>query len=73
MKKEGQKDVFDFSEVRSVNSSFANALFGNLVKQYGLSILKKIAVLNANSYAHNEVKAAFLMKSNLREEESALA
>lgn len=59
--------IFDFTGVRSVNSSFSNALFGNIIKRYGRGVLKQITVSNANTYVQNEVKAAFLMKSNLQE------
>jgi len=39
---------FDFEKVRNMNSSFSNALFGNIVGIYGADILELIAFRNCN-------------------------
>lgn len=41
--------VFDCSGVRNMNSSFSNALFGNLIKHHGKQALKNLTITNTRA------------------------
>lgn len=48
---------FNFQHVRVINSSFSNALFGNLIKDYGLDILKCIRISEVSPLVKSEIKS----------------
>lgn len=52
---EGHIIVFDFNNVRNMNSSFGNALFANLVRKYGDAVLGKIKVINTRENVKKEI------------------
>ncbi|MGL1933305.1 MAG: STAS-like domain-containing protein [Desulfotalea sp.] len=43
---QSQKVVFDFEGVKNMNSSFANAMFANLILQKGPAVLKQVSFTN---------------------------
>lgn len=49
--------VLDFENVRMMNSSFSNALFGNLIRKLGRPALSLICITNANDLIKNEIKS----------------
>lgn len=51
----GHAVVFDFANVRNMNSSFGNALFANLVRKYGSKVLGQIKIVNIRSNVKKEV------------------
>jgi len=51
---------FDFSGVRVLNSSFSNALFGNLVKTKGQNVLKSIKITQTTEFVRAEVRSGIL-------------
>lgn len=51
---------FDFTGVRVLNSSFSNALFGNLVKTKGQDVLKSIKITQATDFVRSEVRSGIL-------------
>jgi hypothetical protein len=53
----GQTVEFDFVGVRILNSSFSNALFGNLMRTEGKQVLKDISITGACSMVKMEVKS----------------
>ena len=62
--------ILDFSGVRSVNTSFANALVANLISQYP-EVLPRLSFLNCNARVRVGVEAAIsLGMERLREREN---
>lgn len=57
---EAESVEFDFTGVKVLNSSFSNALFGNLVKNKGQAVLKSIKITNASDFVKSEVKSGIL-------------
>lgn len=51
---------FDFSGVRVINSSFSNALFGNLVKTKGQNVLRSIKITQTTGFVRAEVRSGIL-------------
>lgn len=47
--------VMDFDGVRSMNSSFANALFANLARKYGQRIITRLVFKNIRDNVKNEI------------------
>lgn len=47
--------VMDFDGVRSMNSSFANALFANLARKYGKRIITRLVFKNIRDNVKNEI------------------
>lgn len=60
--------TLDFERVRVVNSSFSNALFGNLVKRKGVGSLCYIKIKNACPLVEQEIKAAIQYGAKKRNE-----
>lgn len=50
--------VFDLDGVRNMNSSFANALFANLVRVYGEGVLSRISIVNSRENVKKEVASS---------------
>ncbi len=48
--------VLDFEGVKNMNSSFANAMFANLVRIKGESVLQKISFKNVRSNVQSAIK-----------------
>lgn len=61
----------DFSDVSIINSSFSNALFGNLVHHKGRSALKFLAIKNAKPIVKAEVKSGIAYGLRLSQEQAA--
>ncbi|MBQ0729012.1 MAG: STAS-like domain-containing protein [Thalassolituus oleivorans] len=51
---------FDFSGVKVLNSSFSNALFGNLIKLKGQDVLKSIKIVKASDFVRSEIKSGII-------------
>jgi len=47
--------IMDFDGVRSMNSSFANALFANLAKIYGEKIVNRLVFKNIRDNVKSEI------------------
>lgn len=56
--------VFNFQGVRIINSSFSNALFGNLVKTFGIGVFSKLKIVNASSAVRLEIQSSATMGVN---------
>lgn len=54
----GEDIIFDFADVRNMNSSFSNALFSNLIMRNGESILRKIKFKNCKENIKSIINAA---------------
>ncbi len=54
----GDRVIFDFSDVRNMNSSFGNALFANLVRKYGKQVLPHIKVINTRENVKREITSS---------------
>lgn len=54
----GEEIIFDFVDVRNMNSSFSNALFANLVMKQGVSVMDRIKFKNCRENIKTLVKAA---------------
>lgn len=54
------KIVFDFEGVRNINSSFSNALFANLVRKFGDSVLDQVQIKNAKPNVRSEILSSFM-------------
>lgn len=52
-----QDITLDFEGVRNMNSSFANAVFGNLVKEHGKGILSRLSMVNLRDNVKAEIIA----------------
>jgi hypothetical protein len=52
---DGYTVVFDFSNVRNMNSSFGNALFANLIHKYGDKVLEKMKIVNTRENVKKEI------------------
>ncbi len=61
----------DFLHVRNMNSSFSNALFGNLAREFGESLLKQLAILNARDTLKKEIASALKLGFNSRPPQAA--
>ena len=57
----GHLIVFDFMDVRNMNSSFGNALFANLVCKYGEEVLEQIKIFNTRRNVEKEIKSAIFL------------
>ena len=57
---ESEAVQFDFSGVKVLNSSFSNALFGNLIKIKGQDVLKSIKIAKATYFVRSEIKSGIL-------------
>jgi len=58
---EGNEVIFDFQNIRQANSSFANALFANLVVRYGQDIVGKIKIRHCPPYVQTLISAGLEM------------
>ena len=56
-----EKIVFDFKGVKNMNSSFANALFANLVMRCGQGVMEKISFINCRPNIKMLISAALEM------------
>lgn len=54
----GEDLIFDFENVRNMNSSFSNALFANLIMQKGMSVLDNVKFKNCGVNIQLSIKAA---------------
>jgi hypothetical protein len=54
----GEVVTFDFDGVRNMNSSFSNALFGNLFRKYGEEGIKRIKVKNQSTSLTSLIKSS---------------
>ena len=54
---EGKSVRLDFTGVRVINSSFSNALFGNLIRTKGRKVLDSMALANMCPIIESEVKS----------------
>lgn len=63
--------TLDFSEVRNMNSSFSNAMFGNLARFFGESLLTQLNIVNANDSLKREISYALKQGFNSRPPKAA--
>lgn len=54
----GAHITFDFEGVQVMNSSFSNALFGNLMKTSGKAVISRLKVTNARPIIKSEVRSS---------------
>jgi hypothetical protein len=54
---DGYVVVFDFRNVRNMNSSFGNALFANLVRKYGSKVLEQMKIINTRENVKKEISS----------------
>lgn len=54
----GENIIFDFTDVRNMNSSFSNALFSNLIIRSGESTLSRIKFKNCKENIKSIINAA---------------
>ncbi len=72
--KSGATVTLDFSGVRLVNSSFSNALFGNLFLRFGETALGMVAIEHARPIVRSEIKSGIAYGIRLfRQRETALS
>jgi len=62
----GEKIALNCQGVRVMNSSFSNALFGNLVKLAGTGALSKLKVVNAVPSVRQEIKSSTTLGFNYK-------
>ena len=53
----GEHIQLDFDGVRVINSSFSNALFGNLFKKKGQEVLQQLTISNVKDSVKSEIKS----------------
>jgi hypothetical protein len=63
--------ALDFEGVLVMNSSFSNALFGNLFQSLGRKALDQIVILGASPVIKNEIKSGIAYGINLSESVAA--
>jgi len=56
----------DLSEVESISESYADELFGMLVKEYGLDvILDRMKIINADDYMLNSIASVIQRRASI--------
>lgn len=57
----GDTIVFDFSGVRSINSSFSNALFGKMIAIRGKALLDQLRIVHCNESVKPIIESALYL------------
>ncbi len=53
--------VFDFSDVRSINSSFSNALFGKMIAIRGKTLLDQLRIVHCSESIKQIIESALYL------------